>query len=307
MPLALSTSWNAYRHDDARGLLFEIKQLGFSDLELSFNLTGSMVKEIGSLADELGLNILSLHNYCPIPEGLTRKEALPDCYSLSSLDSPERKTAIKYTKRTIDTARSLGAKAVVLHCGRVGIEDKTRELISLFDAGLVNTKQYKKLKDDFVVQRAKVACGFFEKAIDSLEELEPYARDKGIRLGIENRFYYREIPSFEEVGIILDKFKGSNIFYWHDTGHARVMQNLGFIENNDYLKSYSQDLLGVHLHNIIGCLDHQAPIKGDINFSAIKPYLKKDTIKVIEAHHPATAEEVKESLNLLKGILDGIN
>lgn len=306
MPLAFSTSWNAYRYNHARGLLFEIKQLGFNDIELSFNLTGSMVDEMPSVADELGLNILSLHNYCPIPDGFSRKEALPDCYLLSSLDSEERKTAIKFTKRTIDTAYSLGAKAVVLHCGRVEIEDKTRELISLYDNGSVDTKGFSKLRDSFVSQRAAVSADFLTKILSSLDELASYARDKGISLGIENRFYYREIPSFEEVGVILNKFKGSNIFYWHDTGHAKVMQNLGLIKDGDYLKAYSQDLLGIHLHNIIGCLDHQAPIKGDLNFSEFRPYIKKDTIKVIEAHHPASALEIKESIELLKVIFNGI-
>jgi sugar phosphate isomerase/epimerase len=306
MPLALSTSWNAYRHNDAKGLLFEIKQLGFNDIELSFNLTRSIVDEINSVADELGLNILSLHNYCPIPDGLSRKEALPDCYSLSSLNSEERQSAIKYTKRTIDTASSLGAKAVVLHCGRIEIEDKTRELIFLYDNGSVDTKEFKDLRNDFLNQRAKLADDFLAKALNSLEELEPYARGKGIRLGIENRFYYREIPSFEEVGVILNKFKGSSIFYWHDTGHAKVMQNLGFIEKDDYLKAYSQDLLGIHLHNIIGSSDHQAPIRGDLNFLELRPYIKKDTLKVIEAHHPAAAVEIKESVELLKGVFDGI-
>lgn len=306
MSLALSTSWNAYRYNDARGLLFEIKQLGFNDLELSFNLTGSMVEDLPSLARELNLNISSLHNYCPIPDGFIRKEALPDCYSLSSLDTEERKTAISYTKRTIDTASSLGAKAVVLHCGRVEIEDKTRELISFYDSKSLDTKNFRDLRNDFIVRRKEAAADFLTKVLDSLEDLNQYACAKGIRLGIENRFYYREIPSFEEVSIILNKFKGSNILYWHDTGHAEVMQNLGFIGDGDYLKAYSQDLLGIHLHNIIGCVDHQAPIKGNLNFKDITPYLKRETIKVIEAHHPATATEIKESVELLKGLFDGI-
>jgi sugar phosphate isomerase/epimerase len=306
MPLAISTSWNAYRYNNARDLLFEIKELGLNDIELSFNLTEPMVSEVRGIAHEFGLNIVSLHNYCPIPDGFGRKEALPDCYSLSSLNSEERNAAVKYTKRTIDKALDLGAKAVVLHCGRVEIDDRTRKLISFFDEGRVNSKEFKELKRDFLMERSERAEDFLVKVLDSLEELEVYARGKGIGLGIENRFYYREIPSFEEVGIILGKFKGSKIFYWHDTGHAKVMQNLGFIKEDDYLEAYSKDLLGVHLHNIVGCDDHQAPIRGDLDFSKLKPYIKRDTIKVIEAHHPATAAEIKDSVELLKGVFDGV-
>ena len=46
MSLSLSTSWNASRYDNAKDMLFEIKKTGFSELELSFNLTAAMVSEI---------------------------------------------------------------------------------------------------------------------------------------------------------------------------------------------------------------------------------------------------------------------
>jgi len=306
MPLALSTSWNAYRYNDARSLLFEIKQLGFSNIELSFNLTVQMVDEIFSLVKELSLKIISLHNYCPIPEGFSRKEALPDCYSISSLNPKERKLAIKYTKRSIDTANALGTKAVVLHCGRVEMQDKTRELIGLYDRGDRETPEFEEIRTKFINERAGLAKPFLENSLSSIRELSKYAKEKGIFLAVENRFYYREIPNFEEIGIILEKFKGSNVFYWHDTGHARVMENLGLAKDEDYLKAYSRDLLGIHLHNIIGCLDHQAPINGELNFKEIKPYLQKETLKVIEAHYPATAVDIQKSRKFLEGIFDGI-
>lgn len=306
MPLALSTFWNAYRYTDAKSMLFEISKLGIKSVELSFNLTGAMLDEVPQAAVELGLKIISLHNYCPIPDDLSRDEALPDCYSISSLNPKERESAVGYTKRTIDTAKSLGAYAVVLHCGRVEIDDKTKELISLYENGLRETQNFQNLKDGFIKKRAERAEGFLNCAISSLAELNLYAQEKGIILGVENRFYYREIPNFEETGVILNKFKNTNIFYWHDTGHARVMQNLGFTEGKDYLKAYSDNMLGIHFHNVIGCLDHQPLNKGDLDFLDFKPYLKKETLKVIEVHQPATAQDIKDSRSLLERIFNGI-
>jgi sugar phosphate isomerase/epimerase len=306
MGLALSTSWNAYRHTDARSMLFEIRQLGFRYVELSFNLTQSMLDEIPGIASDLGLKITSLHNYCPIPEGLKREEALPDCYSIASLSPEERNLAIKYTKRTIDTAISLGASAVVLHCGRVEIEDRTRELISLYKNRANAPGKFNELKSVFIKERSRGSGDFLNSALYSREELNAYSQKTGILLGIENRFYYREIPSFEETGIILNKFKGGNIFYWHDTGHAKIMQDLGLTEDKEYLKAYGTNLAGIHLHDVIGCLDHQPLGKGEVNFLDFKQYLKKDTLKVIEVHKPAASEDIKESRKLLEEVFDGV-
>ena len=129
MDFALSTSWNASRSENTKELLFEISQLGFKQVELGFNFTAAMVSQFADLAGSFDMRPVSLHNYCPIPDEFSRDKALPDCYSMASLDEFQRLQAVKYAKRTIDMASALGAKAVVLHCGRVEVVDRTRQLI----------------------------------------------------------------------------------------------------------------------------------------------------------------------------------
>ena len=299
MSFALSTSWNAFRYSSGKELLFEIKGLGVSKIELSFNIIPAMLKDIERAVRNGEIEVTSLHNFCPIPDGLKREEALPDCYSISSLNEEERQEAVKYAKRSIDTAQLLEARAVVLHCGRVEVPDRTRDLIGFYEKGLRDSPEFESLKNDMIRERESLSPAFLRQAIKSLKELDSYAIKKVVALGVETRFYHREIPSFKEVGAILGLFKSSSIYYWHDTGHAQLMENLGFAAHREYLEQYSGRMIGIHLHDISGCRDHQAPPKGGIDFRMIKQYTRKETIKVLEIHHPATAEEIKNSIKYL--------
>ena len=305
MSLGISTSWNAALHAHAKPIIQEIKTLGFQEVELSFNLTSRMIEEVRELVDDRQIKVVSLHNFCPIPDGLKREEALPDCFSMASPDETIRQKAVGFTKRTIDTAVSLRAKAVVLHCGRVEIPVRTGELIVLYSQGLRNSPAFAEMKNNIEEERRLNAPRYFESALKSLEELNRHARERNIFLGVETRFYHREIPSLEETGIILQTFKNSNIYYWHDVGHAQLMENLGFCRRDEFIERYSGAMLGVHLHNIEGCHDHRAPVKGDFDFNRLTPFIKKETIKIIEAHQPATGPEIIKSKDYLERLWNG--
>ena len=131
MAYSLSTSWNASKHTNGYDIVKEIKDTGFDTIELSFTLTESIVKEILAMKEAGEIKVSSLHNMCPLPAEIEPEEASPDYYSIAAIDEDERRLAISVAKNTIDYCSRLGARAMVLHAGRVQIKDQTRELARL--------------------------------------------------------------------------------------------------------------------------------------------------------------------------------
>ncbi len=292
MEFSLSTSWNAAKHNNAHSLLSEIRGAGFTSIELGFSLSKKIVEGILEIKDAAGISISSLHNMCPLPPEIEPRKASPDYYALSSLDEGTRRMAVESARNTIDHANMLGAKAVVLHIGRVPVTDKTRLLAGT--AGF--PERFYLLRKEMIAERGEESPPYLENAIKSISEIIPYSKSRGVSLGIENRYYYSEIPIPCELETIFKIFNKDDIFYWHDTGHAEVAERLGLSSHKDVLKTFSNYLLGIHLHDIINILDdHLPPGTGSLDFSMIKPSLKKDTIKVIEAHQPATADDIRKS------------
>jgi sugar phosphate isomerase/epimerase len=294
---ALSTSWNTSTGISGKQIIEEIRNLGFKYIELCFSHTK---RELNEIYNNQGVRVISLHNFCPIPDGLLKKDALPDCLSLSSPDNYTRKQAIKYAKRTISTAKKFKAKAVVLHTGRVEITDYTKRLVKIKIGHKENCCEFDSLRETAIEKRESNKQIFLDSALKSIKELSEFAYNVGIKLGIENRIYIREIPNYQEIGLFIDNFHKKGVYYWHDTGHAYILEKLGFAKHLDYLKTYKDSILGVHLHDVKGFTDHKAPFTGEIDFKKLKPFIKKDTIKIIEAHRPSTAEEIIKAKNKLE-------
>lgn len=300
MPFSLSTSWNYALHDSGSGIVDQILSAGFDTVELNFALTRSLVEDILAIQKSGKIKVSSLHNMCPLPDEIEQDEASPDYYSLASPVNEERAMAVAAAKMTIDYAEKFMARAVVLHGGRVQIKDRTRELASV----ITDPVRSKMVRSQMIEERSIKKGGCIENLMASLSILIPYARQKGVSIGLENRFYYREIPLIDEFEIIFRTFPDDTLCYWHDAGHAEVFDRLGLIHHEDLLRKFSNRLLGVHLHDIIGPMgDHKAPGCGTFDFNILKPYVSDSTIKVIEAHQPATAEELQSGARRLSVIL----
>ncbi|MGB9697923.1 MAG: sugar phosphate isomerase/epimerase family protein [Thermodesulfobacteriota bacterium] len=297
--LGISTSFRSEIASTGKEVMEAIADLGLKAIELEYRLTREMFMEI-RLYLKRGIEVLSIHNFFPVPNGVPKEKASGDFFSLSAPDEEERALAIKYTLETIRWAEELGAKAVVLHLGKLPLPDFMEIIKSLYDQHRINTPEGKALIQELKGKRAQLGTNYLERTWRSLDELVDEAEKRRIYLGVENRYNIHDFPNLEELDIIFQKLKGSCLRYWHDIGHATTQQNLGLEEQERLLTNFGHLLIGVHLHGCKGYHDHEAPGLGEEDYDLLKKFLKPDTIRIIETHHRATPQELKEGIEFLK-------
>ena len=294
---AISTTWNFNAHPDIERALTEIKAIGLDAIEIGYNFSPQKLRELISLVDAMGIKVVSVHNFCPAPSEGRLDRFVTDYYRLSSLDERERRRAVDCTKRSIDTACSVSCQVVVVHAGTVELKkDYLRALLYLYNEAKFNSQEYRQAKETLLAARQAKRTGYLESVARSLEDVVSYACSAGVKIGLETRYYPHEIPNIEEGEYLLNLFKNKGLLYWHDVGHAEVSERLGIAPHSDYLKRFADCILGFHLHDLRGIDDHLAPFSGDFDFSKIAPYMQNGLIKVIEAHSPATPQQIKEAI-----------
>jgi sugar phosphate isomerase/epimerase len=259
-----------------------------------------MLKEILPLLTKRRISVLSLHNFFPLPEGLPKEKASGDIFSLSAPDSEERALAVKYTLRTMAWAEEFGARAVVLHLGKIPMDDPMGDLKKLYDQKKIQAEEGENFIKEQKQIRARKSVKHLDAALRSIEKLALEADRRGILLGLENRFNIQDFPDFDEFKTLFREFSGGPVRYWHDLGHATAQQNLGLAAQKEFLENFSDLLVGVHLHGCRGYDDHYAPGSGGEDYSLLQNFLRPDTLLVVETHHRASREELLQGLEFLR-------
>ena len=296
----ISTSWKSEILDQGLKIIEAILELGVDKVELEYRLTSPMLAEILPLIREKRVGVLSLHHPFPLPEGVPRDKADGDVFSLSSLDQEERFAAVKWAKRTLEWAEKLEVQAVILHMGRVAMNDPMKILKNLFDKKKIATEEGREAIATQKAVRAQREGKYLDAALHSLEKLAKEAEKRNILLGLENRGNIQEIPDFQELSVFLEEFAGGPVFYWHDIGHATIQEKLGILPAGKWLESFHANLIGVHLHGCRGYDDHKAPGSGEEDYSLLKKFLRPEVLRIVETHHRSSPEELSRGLDFLR-------
>jgi sugar phosphate isomerase/epimerase len=298
---SLSTCWNSHRHTDGRAMLEEIRDLGFEYAELSHGIRLSLIPGIFEAVDAGVIKISSLHNFCPLPMGVNT--AAPNIFKFTAENPRERENAVRHTLKTIETAERLKAPLVVLHMGAVEMKEYTDKLLEMVKDGKKDTPKYQKLFEEAEDRRALLSEKPMQYAYEILRKLIAEVEPRGIKLGIENREAVEEILFENDYPFFLHEFQSPSVVYWHDTGHAQIKENLGFIDHAQHLKALQRRLYGFHIHDVeFPGRDHRAPGTGMIKFETLKPFVKPEHVKIFEFSPSLSVEEVKAGVAHIKSV-----
>jgi sugar phosphate isomerase/epimerase len=295
--LSVSTMWGAQgRYADLGDMVDGVRAAGGERIEINYMPTRAQLEQLLARPD---LVVSSVHNICPRPTDASGQRIADP--SLVAVDESERHHAVALTKATMDLARRLGADAIVVHAGELVVapEDEQR-LDALYRDGMAETDEFATLRECIVSARRTVAPPAVERLIASLRDLVPYAEMTGVRLGLESRQDYRDIPALEDCAAIFGAFASPMLGYWHDTGHAQRQANLGYTPHEAWLRQLGGRLVGFHLHDCLGLRDHLIPGRGRVDFAMVVSYLRAETVPACEFDYYEEIADIREGLDFLR-------
>ena len=287
--LALSTSWCSSTLSDGSGLVAAVARHGVAGVELDYRIGAKTFGPMPAALKRAGLTVVSVHNFCPHPADMARFSPSGDLLSLSDREKEIRRRAVALTARTLEIAAELEAGVVVLHCGRVAMEPEIPAWQRLFDTDQIRSEHGREFAARKLAQRDRLKGPHLDALCFSLDSLLRLADRHGLRLGLENRAHFHELPGPEDFALLFEEFAGAPLGYWHDTGHAQRNAVLGICTPQSLLAAGAKHLLGLHLHDARGLTDHLPLGSGEIDFGALKPFLAPGIPRVIELA-PGTPE-----------------
>jgi len=291
---ALSTMWWDKDRDTAQDFCQKGRQLGFARFELNHQIPPEDLMAFQTDKYHVG----SVHDPCPAV--VPNKQLELEDRQLTSLDKHLRQDAIDTVKRSIEIAYELGSRSVVIHPGRItGDHSLDDQLRAMFRNGLKNSPDYVLLRERTITDRRDRSKPHLDCLVDSLQDIACFAADTGVCLALENRYHYYEVPVFEEMQLLMETFTQPWIGWQLDIGHIQAHEVLGLMSFQEWLEHFGKRIIGVHWHDVIGIVDHQAPGTGEVDFSHVAKYIPASAIHTLEINKKVTFDEMKTGLEVL--------
>lgn len=299
--LSLSTSWLSPRHREGRDMAVEARALGFEWIEVSH---GTKISQLPGLLDAVKageIKVSSLHNFCPAPVEVMMDA--PDAFEFTSPKPAERQRAINLTRKTLEMATRFGTDRVVVHLGSVPMKSITLQLEELAVQGDLYSKEFTERKLRLVTMREEASKKHLDRVRAALDELIPECEKLGVRLGIETRSHYEQIPNQREMSLLLQEYHDCPwIGSWHDFGHVQRQANLALLDHEIYLREISPRLLGCHVHDVEWpAKDHRTPFSsGGVALAQLLPWVGREVPLIWEIAPSQKRESIAAALEAWK-------
>jgi sugar phosphate isomerase/epimerase len=283
-------------------MLREIAALGFEYVELSHGVRITLVPGILRAVEEGVIKISSTHNFCPLPTGVL--QAAPNLFEPSAREHREHDQWLRHTKRSIDFAAQVKAKALVCHLGSVTFfwfnpARQVRQYLEDHpDAGRTEgDSAYRTLLEKSLVKLRKRMPPFWDQVKASINEVLEYATQKGVKLGFENRERFEELPIDADYPDFLASFPATApVGYWHDTGHADIKESMGLLKHREHLEKMAARAIGFHLHDVNEKgQDHQPVGGGHIDFKMVSSFWRPEHLLTLELSPRVPVADVSAS------------
>jgi sugar phosphate isomerase/epimerase len=305
--LAFSSCWNNSRHTDGESMIEEIVELGFSNIELSHGMTIAKLPGIKKAYERGIFRCSGVHNYFPSPVEVMIDA--PDAYEFTSHRPFDRQRAMDMTMRTLDLAAEFQARYLVLHMGSAPMNSAkyTKALTTQVSEGGQRSPEYVKAKIDFVKKREKVGPLYFHRAIEALTQIAERAAEVGVKLAVESRSRFEDMPTEREMIALQEHFSENPwVGYWHDFGHVQLKHNLGLLDHEEWLEKISTRIIGGHVHDVEWpARDHRVPFSGTLDYAALLKFFPQDCPLVWELSPTRDAGEIRKALARWKSEFPG--
>jgi FMN phosphatase YigB (HAD superfamily)/sugar phosphate isomerase/epimerase len=291
---SLSTMWAKGNFPAFSDFFIAAGRLGFPEIELNHQVDSEMLATVP--LDRY--KISSVHEPCPadIPVGVLKDKD----WLISATNEENRIRGVKAVKKSIDLAVKLDASIVVIHCGQVRLDlNLEKRLRNLFETGKKGSKEYEDLKQEYIIARQQLIDGNMAAIKKSLLELLDYSLGTGVKLGLENRYHYFDIPTPAEMSELLDLADSSRLGFVLDVGHAYTLDQLGFFPFQEWLNNFSSRIIEVHIHDVQGITDHFSPGLGDVEFNKLAVNIPKNALRIMELHPINSPEQIRSGMDSL--------
>ncbi len=266
--LSLSTMWAVDNFPQLSDFVQAARRMGFEGVELNHQINTAMLNGI-DLKDGF---TTSIHEPCPADVSANDLKKLD--WIISSLDEEKRRKGVESIKNSILLANEIGVTNIVVHCGQIvmdlSLETKLRDL---FEKEGDTSEPYQLLKHQYMQERKRLAGPHMEALKTSICELLQISAPLNIRLALENRYHYFDLPLIDEMEDLLALGSQDQLGFIYDVGHAQTLDRLGFIPHKDWLQRFSKRMVEIHIHDVKGIVDHYAPGMGEVDFDMMRPYL----------------------------------